>query len=275
MNFPRYPGPYDYDTKDNEPIDPCSPPLVETQGTLLGPAGMLSIGSCGSFYTNSCIQGGNYVLHHTYSVTNEYEYVTNVGVYPSGYYNKKGIITHYACDSDIPDVSKFYINWGPLDKHRGTIELTYEFIEEIYGYWRWKEIYRKTEYWYIIMPDGVPPDICPPGTEFNHSSGTCHPLPDWEWNGEQYVPKHPGVPSIKPKPPGYVPSPDNTDDTLIPGQPQDCIKTASCILPDQVELIPDNTSDIVPPGYDSILDLTPDGDDITNNCGLTENCIGQ
>ena len=115
---------------------------------------------------------------------------------------------------------------------------------------------------------------CPPGSVYNPLTGTCDAKPGWEWNPgcscfEQVTP---GIPSIPPEPPGVLPEPDSPD--TIPGEPQNCY-VIRCDLPTQVELIPDDIDSIVPPGYNSTLDLDPKQDPIDTICESTisEECI--
>ena len=80
---------------------------------------------------------------------------------------------------------------------------------------------------------------CPPGTAYNPQTGTCKPLPGYEWDSEGgfdgeggYVKIDPGIPIIPPVPPGILPpigDPDNE-----PGDSVDCIVSGECEIPESV-----------------------------------------
>ena len=123
---------------------------------------------------------------------------------------------------------------------------------------------------------------CPPGTHL--TSGHCCPIGS-VWNiltgncDIQYDEQGP----VKPTPPEIRPSPTPEDpdgdgnpggDPLEPGTPIDCIVSAKCDLPIQIELSPDDINSILPPGYDQDFDSEDTSDIIEGDCGvISEECI--
>ena len=255
-----YKGPFLHDPDLRLPtLDFCHLGLEKETGTIYGPGyGVVEFDDPQTQYGGGCNKN-IFILHHKWTTLYTEDYVSSTSSHPKDVFGYGAIGTYRpTANPKPPGVSAFYTDYSNL-AYRGAHAITYKFKEMSHGYYIFTKTTKITFHVFIAMTD-IPGNVCPPGTVFNPVTGTCDVLDDWFWNGDEYEESIPGVPDLRPIPPGVTPE-------------KNCYPM-KCDITDQVVLVPDNIDDIVPPGYNSDLELSPDSELIDTPCEMViSECI--